>query len=77
MLAVYMPLVRDAVLEYVELWNHHKIRKQPNRPNAVTGQPYILYHYPPEGVESYEVPIDQNWISELEQGLELWGTYFS
>jgi hypothetical protein len=76
MLAIYMPLLRDAVHAYVELWNHHNIRKQPNRPNAVTGQPYILYHYPPEGVQSYEVPVDQNWISQLQQSMREWGMWF-
>ena len=30
MLVVYMPIVRDAVHAYVELWNHRRIRKQPN-----------------------------------------------
>jgi hypothetical protein len=76
MLAIYMPLIRDAVHAYVELWNHHNIRKQPNRPNAVTGQPYILYHYPLDGVQSYEVPVNQNWISQLQQGMEEWGMHF-
>jgi hypothetical protein len=70
MLAVYMPLVREAVHVYVELWNHHNIRKQPNRPNAVTGQLYILYYYPPEGVQSYEVPVDAEYIFQLEQSME-------
>ena len=76
MLAIYMPLVQEAVHAYVELWNHHNIRKQLNRPNAVTGQLYILYHYPPDGVKSYEVSVDLNWISELEQSMEEWGMYF-
>jgi hypothetical protein len=73
MLAVYMPIVRDATHAYVELWNHHRIRKQPNRPNAVSGFPYLLYHYPPSGVGSYEVPISQEYISQLEESLEEWG----
>jgi len=73
MLAVYMPIVRDATHAYVELWNHHRIRKQPNRPNAVSGFPYLLYHYPPSGVGLYEVPISQEYISQLEESLEEWG----
>ena len=73
MLVVYMPIIRDAAHSYVELWNHHQIRKQPNRPNAVTGQPILLYHYPPSGIESYEVPIDQNYMAQVEASLEEWG----
>src|SRR5271169_3909825 len=76
MLAIYMPLVQDAVHAYVELWNHHTIQKQPNRPNAVTGQLYILYHYTPDGVQSYKVPVDQNWISQLQQSMGEWGMCF-
>jgi hypothetical protein len=70
MLAIYMPLVQDAVHAYVKLWNHHNIRKQLNRPNAVTGQLYILYYYPLDGVQSYKVFVNLNWISELEQSME-------
>jgi hypothetical protein len=75
MLAVYMPLVQEAVHAYVELWNHHNIRKQPNRPNAVTGQLYILYHYPPEGVQLYEVLVDAEYIFQLKQSMEEWGMH--
>ena len=76
MLVVYMPIVRDAAHSYVELWNHHRIRKQPNRPNAVTGQPVLLYHYPPSGVNSYEVSIDCNYLKQLEESLEEWGMQY-
>jgi hypothetical protein len=70
MLAIYMPLVREAVYAYVKLWNHHSIQKQPNRLNAVTSQLYILYYYPLDGVKSYKVFVDLNWISEIEQSIE-------
>jgi hypothetical protein len=39
MLAVYMPIVREAAMGYKDLWNIHRIRRQPNRPNAISGQP--------------------------------------
>jgi hypothetical protein len=76
MLVVYMPIVRDAVHAYAELWNHHKIRKQPNRPNAVTSQPVILYHYPPSGVHSYEVLVNREYISRIEDSLQEWGMLY-
>jgi hypothetical protein len=75
MLAVYMPIVREAAIAYKDLWNCHKIRKQPNRPNAVTRQLMVLYHYPDPEVKSYRQPINKDFISELEASLEEWGIY--
>jgi hypothetical protein len=53
MLAIYMPIIREAAIAYKDLWNCYKIRKQPNRPNAVTGQPMVLYYYPDPEIRSY------------------------
>jgi hypothetical protein len=75
MLAIYMPIVREAAIAYKDLWNCHKIRKQPNRPNAVTGQPMVLYHYPDPEVKSYGQPINQDFVSELQASLQAWGIY--
>jgi hypothetical protein len=73
MLAVYMPLVREATFAYKDLWNIHRIRKQPNRPSAVSGQPEILYNYPPGEVQSYGVPVDPEFAKEIESSLGDWG----
>lgn len=54
MLAIYMLIVQEAAIAYKDLWNCYKIRKQPNRPNAVTRQLIVLYHYPDPKVKSYE-----------------------
>jgi hypothetical protein len=51
MLAVYMRNVRKVEEEYDELRNIHYIRKQPNRPNALSGQPEVLYERPRNGVK--------------------------
>jgi hypothetical protein len=75
MLAVYMPLVREAAIVYKDLWNIHKIRKQPNRPNAVSGQPQILYDFPPTAEGSYGVAIDPEFAKIIEDGLEEWGKF--
>jgi hypothetical protein len=75
MLAIYMPIIREAAIAYKDLWNCHKIRKQPNRPNAVTGQPMVLYHYPDPEVKSYRQPINQDFVSELQASLQAWGIY--
>ena len=74
MLAIYMPIVREAAMGYKDLWNIHKIRKQPNRPNAVSGQPQLLYDDPPTGeYGSYGVPIDPEFAKTIEDSMEEWG----
>ena len=75
MLAIYMPIVREAAIAYKDLWNCHKIRKQPNRPNAVIGQPMVLYHYLDPEVKLYGQPINQDFVSELQASLQAWGIY--
>lgn len=45
-LFIYMPIIRYALTEFVHVWNHHKIRKQPNRPHVVSGIPHNLYYRP-------------------------------
>ena len=75
MLAIYMPIIREAAIAYKDLWNIHTIRKQPNRPNAVSGQPEILYDFPPTGEGSYGVQIDPEFVQQIEAGLEEWGMF--
>lgn len=45
-LAVYVPIVKAELLNFVHLWNFHKIREQPEHPAAIGGVPFQLYHYP-------------------------------
>lgn len=42
LLAVYMPILRKQIHDFVEDWNVHPIRKS-NKPHVVPGQPYLLY----------------------------------
>jgi len=72
-----MPLVRAATFAYKDLWNLHTIRKQPNRPNAVSGQPYQLYHYPKPEVKSYGRPINQEFVSDLYKSFDGWGKFLT
>lgn len=46
LLAVYMPSVRDTIKEYVLTWNQHDICKMNNRPNSISGKPFLNYYYP-------------------------------
>lgn len=72
-----MPLIRSATFAYKDLWNLHTIRKQPNRPNAISGQPYQLYHYPKPEVKSYGRPIDQEFVSDLYKSFDEWGKFLT
>ena len=56
-LAIYMPIIRREVYDFVHTWNIHHIHHQPNCPNVPTGKPFMLYHYPPAGFNDYgQVP---------------------
>lgn len=41
--AIYTPILRQELTEFVGLWNYHRIRSQPERPYLVTGIPHMLY----------------------------------
>lgn len=46
-LAVYIPILREELPIFVNLWNSHYIRRQRNREDyLINGIPHILYHYP-------------------------------
>jgi hypothetical protein len=57
-LALYMPIVQEEVYKYIELWNVYNIRKQLNRPNAVTRKLKFNYTYPKTSTIYYKRPID-------------------
>lgn len=73
LLAVYMPILREEIHIFVRIWNAHKIRRQRNRPNCVTGQPVMLYHWPGEGVREYGLPPDPRKLQELNDATADWG----
>lgn len=62
MRAIYMPLIRRAVTEYVETWNSHTIRKQRNRPNSIGGRPIFLYNH--ANIERFRCAIDQELLQQ-------------
>jgi hypothetical protein len=72
MLAIYLPIIREQVTEFVRIWNIHIIRKQPNRPHVVCGQPFQNYFFPKEGVKCYGIPVDIDKLRELRKGYEEW-----
>ena len=68
MLAVYLPIIREQVTEFVRVWNIHIIRKQPNRPHVVCGQPFQNYFFLKEGVKYYSILVNTNKLRELRKG---------
>ncbi|KAH8146899.1 uncharacterized protein LAJ45_08978 [Morchella importuna] len=64
-LYTYMPIIRAKLHQFVENWNNHKIRKQSNRPNLPTGEPYYNYYFPPDGVNNYEQIPSLNTIESI------------
>ena len=45
-LAVYSPILRRTLFEFVSLWNRHRIRSQGNRGYLIPGKPKMLYQCP-------------------------------
>jgi hypothetical protein len=76
MLAVYMPLIRSGVTEYVQNWNHHSIRKQNDRPEGVYGQPYKMFEWSKEPIIDYGMVPDKDLLSELSNAHSYWGKTF-
>ncbi|KAL5362969.1 hypothetical protein BJX96DRAFT_167093 [Aspergillus floccosus] len=46
--AIYVPILRTELCHF------------PNRPNLIGGKPYMLYHYPQDGVQDYGHSIDND-----------------
>lgn len=73
LLAVYMPILREDIHKFTRLWNIHTIRRQPRRPNTVSGQPVALYHWPRPGIQDYGLPPDPDLQQELGEQVSDWG----
>ncbi|KAI9375566.1 hypothetical protein BJX61DRAFT_531516 [Aspergillus egyptiacus] len=68
--AIYTPILRTEVCHFVQAWNCHRIRRQPNRPNSIGGKPYMLYHYPENGVQDYGHPVDNPTLQQLKRDIQ-------
>lgn len=72
-LAIYVPIIRHYLAEFVHTWNHHRIRKQPKRPYVNAGIPWLLYNHPERsgGVESgFPTPQNSPTLEALNQDLQ-------
>jgi hypothetical protein len=68
-----MPILRQEIYEFVEIWNYHAIRKQRKRPYLPTGKPVVLYMTPPPGVRDYGLSPDPVLLETLRADVEAWG----
>ena len=73
LLAIYFPTIRTEVTDFVDHWNTHPIRKQPNRPNSIQGRPRILFSSPKEGIRNYGLAVHEPTLKRLGQDVEDWG----
>ncbi len=72
LLALYMPILREEVYHFVRTWNSHTIRKQPNRPNILTGKPYMLYNHPGDHVRNWGLEFDAELLRTIGSEARDW-----
>ena len=74
MLAIFLPILRDEIHAYVEIWNSHTIRRQKERPHHVPGKPKVNYFFSMKnGVEDCGRPIDPELVARLRADTAEWG----
>ena len=69
-----MPIVRGELLQFVEMWNKHRIRLSRGRPNHVPGVPQLLYRYPARnGGEESGIAVPSDDLAAIEAELQGFG----
>ena len=68
-LAIYTPIIRREIFGFVRLWNVHRIRKQRQRLNSLSGQPVRLYNYPAEGTEDHRLQPNAELLQILQDDM--------
>ena len=62
-----MPIIREELLGFVEMWNSHTIRRQKSRPNHVAGKPWLLFFYPENGVQDFGLEVDPGLVEAFRK----------
>jgi hypothetical protein len=65
-----MPIIRQEIYGYADLWNTYAIRWQVNRPTVVPGKPVVLNFQPPPPESDYGSEIPDNRIQHLLQSVD-------
>ncbi|KAL4889310.1 hypothetical protein BDV59DRAFT_195730 [Aspergillus ambiguus] len=60
--AIYIPLLRTEVYQYVQTWNMHRIRRQLKRPNSVE-----------ENIQNYGHLVNEPTLQQLKQDVQEFG----
>ena len=69
-LAVYLPTICTEVTHYVDEWNTHFLRKQPNRPKSISGRPITLFYRPKLGIKNYSLSLHRPTLAQLRRDVE-------
>lgn len=73
LLYVYLPIVRQEVYQYVNLWNSHTIRFQKGRLELPTGKPVVLYFTPPHGIPDYGIVPPSDLLEQMKADVKDYG----
>ncbi len=65
-----MPIVQEAILDYIDTWNFYTIYKQATWLNSVLGQPKVLYNIPLDSVNRYKISIDPEFTKKIKDSIE-------
>lgn len=61
-----MPILRTDFINFVQVWNAHRIRRQKGRPHVIHGRPWFLYFQPNlQTAQDFAQPVNPNQIQEL------------
>ncbi|KAH8751170.1 hypothetical protein BGZ57DRAFT_713642, partial [Hyaloscypha finlandica] len=52
------------MVSYIDIWNHHRIRKDLKRKYYIVGIPAFLYEY--AAIKRYRIPVDEGLLAKLD-----------
>ena len=73
--ALFIPLIREEIFNFVNSWNNHKIRKQRNRADHPTGRLFMMYFHLAEGVENFGCQVEASHLQEIKSHVDDYGRY--
>ena len=71
--ALFMPLIREEIFNFVDSWNNHKIRKQRNRADHPMEWPFLMYFHLAEGVENFGCQVEASYLREIKTHVDDYG----
>jgi len=67
-----MPIIRQEIYGYANLWNAHAIRRQAGQPAVLPEKPVVLYFHPPAPMADYGSVVPENRLQQLRQTVEVY-----